>query len=152
MVDCDESNLGNAWRVLHKSSRGRQIISRYVSSGYSVTPDAALTNGTKHKERQVSVLGSLKPGALAVGLAHEEVHVTGKAAPGTIAGGHEESAAWEQALGVYGELTVRDRSEARSRYSGEALRHKEDHDGYHRDKYCAGASIGAGTSDPALCK
>lgn len=150
--DCADDNLGNAWRVLNKSAQGKEIISRYVASGYQVNTNALVYNRTDHSSRSVSVLGSLKPGALAVGLAHEEVHVTGKAKAGTIAGGHEESAAWEQALGVYSELTGADRKEARARYRYAAERHEKDHDAFHLEKYCSGASSGFSTADPAQCR
>jgi len=145
--DCPNTNLGNAWRLLSKSDAGRGTIARAVGSGYAVSLNQGnCTSANNCTKRDPSGQGGTvfvmdrAPGAMAMGLAHEEVHAGSTAVNQTPENGLDEVTAWDEAYAVYDGLTGQDRSDATAAYKAD-LDHRK-HVGnkqYRTEKYCAGS-------------
>ena len=118
---CDHSNLGNAWRVLNKSKAGRSVIQTYVKYKPKVETGTCL-GSTGHACTSLSrtrvTIRDETPGAMAVHLSHESVHVAGDASKCTASGTatpeylREEGAGHGVQFGVYNSLRGEDREQA----------------------------------------
>ena len=80
------------------------------------------------------------PGAMAMGLAHEEVHAGSTAVNQTPENGLDEVTAWDEAYAVYDGLTGQDRSDATAAYKADLDHRKRvGNKQYRTEKYCAGS-------------
>lgn len=112
---CNNDNLGNGWRVLDKSAAGKAVIADYVA----MQPTVAVDNSCSVSKIACSnwakgtvTMSNLKPGAMAVGLAHEMHHLKTKIPQKSEAGVQDELAAWDDAGAVFDALTGKDKRQA----------------------------------------
>ena len=113
--NCNNDNLGNGWRVLDKSTAGKAVIADYVAKQPTVTVNNSCSVSKlacSNWAQSTVTMSNLKPGAMAVGLAHEMHHLKTKIPQRSEAGVQDELAAWDDAGAVFDALTGKDKRQA----------------------------------------
>jgi RHS repeat-associated protein len=135
--NCEHDKLGDAWRALNRYPDGRAVIREYVAAGVQVSVSAtATTNHTDPQSGTVTLVGRA-PGAVALGLTHEIIHVNGvRDLSNGVGVGLDEVRARNRALDLYGAFRGGDRDQARpiygSQYEDRAANPRE----FDRMAYC----------------
>jgi hypothetical protein len=137
VTTCKKNNLGNGWRVLAKSEAGQAVIADYVRLKPSVAVGncKGISNVACSNWAANSVtMTNLKPGAMAVGLAHEVHHLKNKVPQRSEAGVQAEMGAWDAGGAVYDALDGKDKKQADKVF-------KEDYDALRSDREAAEHAI-----------